>query len=70
MLKEKIGDIRLYDRPVEIWFKDGKCIARAKFLVVGWKEDELTNADLELLSSIITTAQAKLKEAACQGENR
>ena len=70
MLGYKIGDVRLFDRPVEFWFKGGKCVVRAKFPMVGWKEGELTAEDLAALASTITIAQAKLKEAACQGENR
>ena len=70
MLNEKIGEVRLFDRPVEFWFKGAKCVVRAKFPMVGWKEGELTAEDLAALASIITVAQAKLTEAACQGLGR
>ena len=68
MLNEKIGEVRLFGRPVEFWFKRAKCFLRVD--VAGRREDELTAEDLAALASIITVAQAKLKEAACEGENR
>lgn len=63
-LGDRLGVLRIGPVPVEMWFRGGKCIVRAKLPIVGWREGELTAAGLSVLSDTIKIAQAKLAEAA------
>ena len=59
MADRLIGTTRLFDRPVEVWSKAGRVVARTKVPLKGWIEGELTPQGMRELQNILALALAE-----------